>query len=140
MYFVDSIRANSGVLRSYDPNEIAQVSVFKDANAIKVAGKDSINGAIFIITKPFAREHYWNYFKTKSLEYQKSIPDLNVEAKVVYILNNKVLTSNFEGDLFNVNDTNFIELLVLDTAKLKKEYNIKDRPIGVIIKTSLSKK
>lgn len=136
VFFLDSIRVNKGVLNSYEPNEIALVSVYKDANAIRVAGKDAKNGAIYITTKSFARDSYWNYFKLKSLEYKKSVPDMEIEAKVVYILNNKVLKSNFEGDLFNINDSNFIELSVINNDKLKKDYHIMDKSIGVIIKTN----
>ena len=134
LMFLDSIRINKGVLNSYKPDEIAMVSVLKDSNAIKVAGKEATNGAIYITTKSFARDSYWNYFKLKSIDYQKSVPDLNTEANVVYILNNKVLKSNFEADLFNINDLNLIELSVISKDELKN-YNLKGKSIGVIIKT-----
>lgn len=135
MLFLDSIRINKGVLNSYEPNEIALVSFYKDTNAIRIAGKDAKNGVMYITTKSSARNSYWNYFKLKSPDYQKLVPDMKTEAKVVYILNNKVLKSNFEGDLFNINNSNFIELSVIDNDKLKKDFYIKNKSIGVIIKT-----
>ncbi len=135
MFFLDSIRVNKGALNLYEPNEIALVSVYKDSNATKITGKDAKSGVIYITTKSFARDSYWKYFNSKSFEYQQLVPDMKMEAKVIYILNDKVLRSNFEGDLFNINDSNFIELSVVNDSKLKRDYNIKDNSIGVIIKT-----
>ncbi|MEO8112258.1 MAG: hypothetical protein ABI594_19580, partial [Ginsengibacter sp.] len=65
-YFLDSIRVNQGVLQNYKPSEIAFVSVYKDETAIKLAGPQAKNGLIYITTKEFARDHYRDYFKSKS--------------------------------------------------------------------------
>lgn len=137
MFFIDSIRTNQAFLNNFQPNEIACVNVYKDSNAIAVAGKDAKNGAIFIFTKSFAREAYWQYFRSKSADYKKEVPDLKTESKVVYILNDKILDTNFEGDLFNINDTNFLHLDVIDKTKLRNDYKVKGKMIGVVIKTRL---
>jgi len=135
MYFIDSIRANKAfITEAYQPSEIAVVTVYKDSNAIKIAGQDGRNGVIYITTKSFARQHYWSYFKSKSSDYLKMVPDLKTESKVIYILNGKPLLENYEGDLFNINDSNFIELIVIDMKQLKNDYNISGKKLGVVIK------
>ncbi|OJW59597.1 MAG: hypothetical protein BGO55_21665 [Sphingobacteriales bacterium 50-39] len=111
-FFLDSIRVNSGVLKSYSPSEIAFISVYKDSNAIRLAGKDGVNGAVYIITKSFAREHYWKYFQSRSAEYRKLAPDLKSEFRLVYVLNDKTLTKDQEADLFEINDSNFLKLKI----------------------------
>lgn len=136
MFFVDSIRVNQSALETiYQPKEFAFVSVYKDSGAIRIAGQEAKNGAIYITTKSFARDHYWNYLRGKSKEYQKSIPDIETESQVAYILNEKVLESNFEKDLFDINDNSFLELKVITKAQLKKNYHISGKSIGVIIRT-----
>ena len=136
LYFVDSIRVNSGFLKNFQPTEIAYVSVYKDSNAIRLAGKDAVNGAIYIITKSFARQHYWEYFRSKSADYHNKVPDLKTEAEVIYILNDKILEKDYEGTLFTINNDNFIQLTVVGSEFLNKTYVIHGKSIGVVIKTN----
>ena len=134
MYFIDSIRTNKAFLEeAYQPSEIAFVSVYKDSNAIKIAGQEAKNGAIYITTKSFARQHYWSYFKSKSPEYLQNVPDLKAEREVIYILNGKVLTKNYESELFTVNDSNFIEMSIIDKKQLKSKYNIFNKKLAFLI-------
>ena len=136
LYFVDSIRVNSGFLKTFQPGDIAYVSVYKDSNAIRLAGKDAANGAIYVITKSFARQHYWGYFQSKSADYRNKVPDLKTEAEVIYILNDKILEKDQEGALFTINNDNFIGLNVIGSEFLEKNYKIRGKSIGVVIKTS----
>lgn len=138
MFFVDSIRTNQSFIENaYTPSELAMVSVYKGEQAIAVAGKDAKNGAIYITTKSFARDHYWNYFKSKSSDYKSKVPDLKTEAKVVYILNDKIPDTNFEADLFQINDDNFLTLQVITSKQLKHDYHLSGKSIGVVITTKL---
>ncbi|HEU5053160.1 MAG TPA: hypothetical protein VFT78_08605 [Hanamia sp.] len=120
---------------AYKPSEIAFVSVYKGDDAIAVAGKEAKNGAIYITTKAFARNSYWNYFTSKSLDYKNTVPDLQTESKVIYILNGKILQSNVEATLFQINNTNFLTLQVINRNQLKKDYHISGKSIGVVITT-----
>lgn len=135
MYFLDSIRVNQGVLKNYQPSEIAMVTVYKDSNAIKLGGNEAKNGLIYIITKEFARKHYYSYFKSKSNEYASTFSDEKKEEKAIYILNGKVLSSNFESDLFTIDDKNFVSLKVIDKDSLKKDYHVSGKSFGVVITT-----
>jgi hypothetical protein len=136
MYFVDSIRTNQSFLENaFQPADIAFISVYKGSNAVKIAGQEAKNGVIYITTKSFARQHYWSYFKSKSPEYLQNVPDLESEKEVIYILNGKALTEKDESDLFNVNDSNFIELILIDKKQLKSMYNITNKKLGFSINT-----
>jgi hypothetical protein len=53
-------------------------------------------------------------------------------------LNGKPLDKNYEGDLFNVNDTNFIEISLIDKKQLKDKYNVSGKKFGFLIKTKSS--
>ncbi|HSV11119.1 MAG TPA: hypothetical protein VLI68_10140, partial [Hanamia sp.] len=79
----------------------------------------------------FARNSYWNYFKSKSADYKDKVPDLKTESKVVYILNNKLPDSNFEGGLFQINDHNFFTLQLITGKQLKNDYKLSGKTIGV---------
>jgi hypothetical protein len=136
IFYLDSIQVNKRVLNLYGPTEIAAVVVYKDTSAIRIAGEKGKNGVIYITTKAHARDKYWTYFKLKSLDYLNAVPSIKKEENVVYILNGKVLTKDFEGDLYFIDNSNFIDLKVIDKNQLQKEYNIKNKKFGIIIKTS----
>jgi len=80
-------------------------------------------------------DSHWNYFISKSADYLKIVPTPQSESSVVYILNDKVLKTNFEGDLSGINEQSFIDLIIIDKQKLKKDYNIADKAFGVVIRT-----
>ena len=111
------------------------MTVYKDTNAIKLVGQQGKFGAVYVETKMFARNKYWNYFKTKSADYLKIVATPQSDSSVIYILNDKVLKTNFEGDLSGIDDKNFIELNIIDKQKLDKDYNISDKIFGVVIRT-----
>ena len=43
------------------------------------------------------------------------------------------LTTNFESDLFAINDSNLVELKLIDKKIVKQDYDIRGRGIGVVI-------
>ena len=135
VFFIDSINVTRIEMQEYQPTDIAVVTVYKDTNAIKLVGEQGKFGAVYVETKKFARNKYWNYFKSKSADYLKIVPTLQSDSSVIYILNEKVLRTNFEGDLSGIDDNNFIELNLIDKQKLNKDYNISDKSYGVIIRT-----
>lgn len=139
LYILDSIRVNSEFLNSIDPNDISTLTVYKGPRAVEVAGKEAKNGAIYILTKRFVRDHYWQYFQSKSEEYHSKVPDLKTEAGVVYILNGKVLGKDQEDKLFELSDTNFTSLTVIDRDALKNTYRVTGHTIGVVIKSRTEK-
>ena len=135
VFFIDSVNVTRIEMQEYHPNDIAVVTVYKDTNAIKLVGEQGKFGAVYVETKKFARNKYWNYFKSKSADYLKTVPTPQSDSSVIYILNDKVLKTNFEGDLSEINDKNFIELNIIDKEKLNKDYIISDKSFGVIVRT-----
>ena len=85
--------------------------------------------------KSLRKNKYWNYLKSKSADYLKIVPTPQSDSSVIYILNDKVLKTNFEGDLSGIDDKNFIELNIIDKQKLNKDYNISDKSFGVFVRT-----
>jgi hypothetical protein len=136
IFFIDSIRVNKNVLQNYKPEEIATVTVFKDTSAIKIMGPTAKNGLIYIETKEFARNKYWNYFKSKSPDYAKIILSPKEDSTIQYILNKRVLKENFEGDLSSLNNKTFKGLTILKKTQLINGYDIHDKEIGIIITTN----
>ena len=135
VFFIDSVNVTRIEMQEYEPTDIAVVTVYKDTNAIKLVGEQGKFGAVYVETKKFARNKYWNYFKSKSVDYLKIVPSPQSDSSVIYILNDKVLKTNFEGDLSGIDYKTFIELIVIDKDKLKKEYKVSDKTFGVVIKT-----
>ena len=52
---------------------------------------------------------------------------------VQYILNQRILTSDFEGDLALVTDINFKRITIFDKFALQSQYNISGKAYGVLI-------
>ncbi len=133
VFYLDSIRVNKGVLSVYDENEIAFITIYKEDNALKIAGNEGRNGVVFIYTKEYAKQKYWGFLKTKSIEYGKIVPDYNNDNTVTYVLNNKVLGKNYEVELYGLNDENFVDLKIIDSKELKKKFKVKEKKWGILI-------
>ena len=136
-YSVNPAGPATSLLSTLSLDNIDQIRVIKDYKDAALLGPFASNGAIYITTKSFARDSYWNYFKSKSPEYKDKVPDLKIESKVTYILNNKILRTNFEADLFQIDDTNFLSLQVITGKQLKNDYKVSGKSIGVVITTKM---
>ncbi|MDP9077841.1 MAG: hypothetical protein M3O71_10490 [Bacteroidota bacterium] len=137
VFFIDSVRVNKRVLQNYKPEEIASVTVYKDSSAIKRMGPAAKNGLIYIETKDFAKNKYWNYFKSKSDQYGKLVPTVESDVHIQYILNKRVLKENYEGDLAAINNTIFKGLQIITKQQLIKDYGVTDKEFGVIITSEI---
>ncbi|QHS63470.1 hypothetical protein [Chitinophaga agri] len=137
LIFIDSVIVTREQMQAYQPTDIAAVTIYKNAEGAELLGPQGGNGVVFIETKPFARKRYWQFFKSKSSRYARTVPSLAVDSTVVYILNGKVLTEHFEGDLSRINDESFISLQVIRKAVLQRDYGVKDRSIGVLIDANI---
>ncbi len=135
VFFIDSVNVDKSEMMKYQPDQIAKVSVYKDSDAIELVGPEGKDGVVYIETKTFAKKRYWNYFKTRSVEYANIVLTPESDSTIQYILNGKILTTNFEGDLSLINDDIFKELKVIDKETLQKEFGIPDKSYGVVIKS-----
>ncbi|SDE56455.1 hypothetical protein SAMN05216464_107188 [Mucilaginibacter pineti] len=140
VYYLDRIRVHKSDLQKINPTDIASLDVIKDSVITKRFGSNSTAGLFFIETKNFAKSRYQKYFSSKSPEYAKLITDPGIDAAIQYILNDKVLKENFEGDLAGINDKRFKGIKILTKAELISIYGISDKDYGVVISTDLTKK
>ncbi len=136
VFFIDSIRVNKRVLQNYDPNEIASITVYKNADAIRKM-ESATNGVIYIETKKFAKLKYWKFFKSKSEEYAKIVTSPENDSSIQYILNKKILKVNFEGDLAAIDDKIFKGIQIISKQQLARDYNILDKEFGVLINSDI---
>ena len=137
IFFIDSVNVGQSELTKYDPTEIAQVTVYKDKEATDLFGDDGKDGVVYITTKKYAKKNYWAYFQSKSGDFRKFVPSPESDTLIQYILNDRVLKDNFEGDLYLINDSIFKDITLLTKELLQKEYKIFDKEIGFRIKSDI---
>lgn len=135
VYFIDSIRTNKGFLSHYEPSEIAMIQVVKEPEAIRAAGFEGRKGIIYVFTKLYLRDRYWNIFRTRSAAYRDAITSPE-QTGVVYILNGKVLGNDSESDLHSASTADQLHITIIKTRQLKKDYNITGWKLGVLITTN----
>ena len=133
VFFLDSVNIDKSQINKLNPSDIASVTVYDGTDAINLLGEDGKDGVVYMFTKTFAKNSYWNYFKTKSKDYSDRVPSPDSDSTIQYILNKRVLISNFEGDLMLINDNIFKEISLIDKKTLAKDYNILDKDFGVLI-------
>lgn len=130
VFFIDSVSVSQEDLKKYDPNDISSVTVYKDKKAIELLGDDGKDGAVYIETKKFCRNRYVKYFTSKSTEYKQRVTDLENEDNIQYILNERILTVGFEGDLASIDDKVFKAIKFISKEELIKKYQIDDKDFG----------
>ena len=131
--FIDSLNVDQTELKKYDPKEIAVVNIYKDKEAIEIIGEDAKYGVIFIETKKYAKQRYWNYFKSKSDDYAEIVPNSEADSTIQYILNERILKENFERELSSIEDSVFKGIEIIDKKTLEAKYQVYDKNYGVII-------
>jgi hypothetical protein len=136
VFFIDSIQVNKRLLQNYNPNDIASVTVYKNANATTRV-KSATNGLVYIETKNFARLRYWKYFKSKSGNYAKIVTSPESDSTIQYILNNKILKENFEADLAAIDNKTYRGIKIISKQQLVHDYNIMDKDYGVLISSKV---
>jgi hypothetical protein len=133
--FLDEVRISSEDMQKINPNDLAAIEVLKDSSAIKRLGDEGKNGVIYITTLTHAREKYIAYLRSKSKEYANVVQSIDDEINVVYILNNKILKKENAGDIYLINDENYIDLKIISDTELQQEYSIPDKKIEIILTT-----
>ena len=134
LIFLNDVKVNKGTVDAFDPTEIAFITMVNDTAALDVASSTGTRDAIYVYTKEYARGKYWNYFKQKSPAYANAIPSLAEEKNVAYIVDGEVLKDNIESELYDLIDAE-IRLEVIEGKQLKKQFNIKNKKLGVMINT-----
>lgn len=118
---------------AFDPNTVARLTVLTDTDATNYYGTSAKDGVVLIQTKAFARNHYIAFLRKKSAAYDSLYTITKSDTTFQYIINDKVKTHDFEGDLATLDDWLFISLDVLTEEQLKTKYNITGKKYGILI-------
>lgn len=133
IYFLDSVEVSPDNFRKVDPKQIAAISVYKDSTATALFGERAKEGVIYVETKVLAKKKLWKLLSEKSAEYKKIFPNFESDNEAVYILNGKVYTENFEGELASLKKEQINSVKIIDKKSLKKDYAISDKKYGILV-------
>lgn len=135
--FIDSVKVNKPEIFALDPKLVALMSVYDPAEAKDLIGEDGKDGAIYVETKDFSTKRFLRYFRSKSKEFSKLLDSKGDDHTFQYILNGKILTSNFEGDLALIDDKVFKKINIVNKKELSAQYNIMDKEYGIMITSTI---
>ncbi|MBB2148671.1 hypothetical protein [Pedobacter gandavensis] len=135
LFFIDGKEMLKSEMANVNPNDIAMVTVLKE-DAYKKYGEKGKNGIILIETKVYSRKRFQRYLSTKSAKYKMLLGDNSDDQNIQYILNEKVLNKDYEGDLASIADSTFIDINIVSAEELKA-YKVTDKRYGVLIKTKV---
>jgi hypothetical protein len=132
-YFtIDEQPVDRNEIGKYQPTDIASVTVYYGKDAKKNFGDKAKDGAVCVLTKAFATHKYETFFKSYSKEYEKIMKEYD-KGDIQYILNERILNENFEGDLASINKKLIKGLTIIDPKILADKYQITGKKIGVLI-------
>ncbi len=134
-FVLDNKEVTKDILKKYKENDIAAVAILKDSDAVKITKDKKKDLVIIVTTKVYARAHFLDYLKSKSMDFVKVFSSSQNGKDIVYILNDKALDDNHENMLYFVDDRNFIDLKVIDKGNLKRNFNITDKKWGIVVRT-----
>ena len=91
------------------------------------------DGVVYVEKKVFDTRHYYRYFARTSTAYAQLVAAGVAETNIQYVLNGRLLTTNYEGDLASIDDQLFQGLAVLDQAALQQRYPGNSATYGVVL-------
>ena len=139
LIFLDSVSIDRTAMLKFDPLAVASLTLLEGKDAMLTLGEAAKDGVIYIESIPFAKKRFQRYFRTKSKEYEDLVPNFDSDSTFQYILNDKVLEKDFEGNLASIDDKVFKQIKILSKEDLEKEYNINNKLVGVLIRSEVPK-
>lgn len=137
LFFVDGKEMIKSEMSKLNADDIGRVTVLKDKSG--KYGEKGKHGVVLIETKNYCRGLFQQYFSSKSPEYKKILDNPANDREFQYILNEKVLEKNYEGDLAGIVDSSFLSINVL-SGDAVKAYGVSGPRYGILIKTKLKEK
>lgn len=134
LFIIDSVKVTRADLQKYDAESITLVTILKDSSMIKQYGGEVKGGVVLIETRNFARKKFVHFLRSASADYDSLYTSNRNDTSFCYILNDKVLNGNYEGQLSGLNNTLFISLEILSPKELKDQFAVNDKKHGVLIK------
>lgn len=119
-------------LADYNPADIASLTTYYNKDAKKRFGEKAKDGAVIIETKEFATNRFETFFKSISKDYEKVLNETPNE-ELQYILNDRILTEDYEGYLASIDKNLLKEIKIIDQKELIERYQIQNKKVGVVI-------
>lgn len=139
VFFIDSVNLEKSEFIKFDPKNIASLTIYEGKEVVGILGDKGKDGAVYVESIPFAKKRFQRFFKTKSKEFENLVPTLESDSTIQYILNDKVLVKDYEGNLSAINDETFKEIKIITKEDLVKDYGISDKSVGVLIRSRVPK-
>ena len=131
--FIDSAKVTRAEVLAFDSKLVALMTIYDPSEATDLIGEDGKDGVIYVESRDFCKKRFLRYFKSKSTEFSKLLDSKGNDSTFQYIINGKVLTSRFDGELALVDDKVFKTLNIITKKELSSQYNITDKEYGIII-------
>ena len=128
----DGKPAEYSYLQSVNPQDISVIQTYYNKEAIKLYGEKAKDGAVLIETKAFARNKFETLFKRHSTEYEEMINKTDT-SNIQYILNERLLKTNFEGDLSLITEKTLKSIKLIGSQELENKYQVKTKKVGVLV-------
>ena len=135
-----SALASPSELQNYNEHDIASAETLYGGQAVEVFGEKARDGAVIFHTKQFSRAKYHALFSSVSYEFSRIFDEGEYsEEDIQYILNERVLEKDFEGDLAAIDKKSLKKITVINQEKLQNKYGVSDKKVGVLIKAKTPK-
>jgi hypothetical protein len=137
-YEFDGKPVEFSYLKTVNPSDISVLRTYYNKEAIKLYGEKAKDGVVLMETRTFAKNKYESFFKKCSPEYSEMISRTDT-SDIQYILNERVLKINIEGDLSLVTEKNFKSIKLIGSQELENNFRVSSKKVGVVIKASRPK-
>jgi hypothetical protein len=137
MFFIDSVLTAKKDFFQFNPKLIASMSILNGKDATDILGDKAQDGLVYLESIPFAKQRFERYFKNKSEDYRQLLLTKPADSSVQYILNNKLLVKDYEGNLSAIDDKIFESLKILSKEELITTYGNTEKIIGVEIRSKI---
>jgi|688.fasta_scaffold94191_3 hypothetical protein len=139
LFILDSQKVSQSKLSNYYPDSIATIVVLYDTSATKLYGDSAKDGAVIFETRSFARRMFISFFRKSSRSYDSLYNAIGADTSFAYIINDKVQTGSYEGNLSSLNDQLFDGLEIINKENLYSKFNVNDKKFGILVRTKKPK-
>jgi len=119
-------------IQEIDAKTVTAVTQIFPKSAVKEYGVKAVDGAYIIQSRAYAKTMFESLFSSFSKDYAKVISSTDT-SDIQYILNGKILTGNFEGELSGLNRKSLKKIGIIDQNELSTKFRIVNKPVGVIV-------
>jgi len=131
-YEIDGKPVEFNYLITINADDIAILTTFYDKEANKLYGEKAKDGAVIITTRAYAKNRFETFFSSTSSEYKELLNKADT-SEIQYILNNRILKNDYEGNLALVTNVNLKSIKIIGDQELSQKYHVLNKKYGIII-------